>query len=321
MRRVLLIPPLALLASACAVPAATPALHVAYAPQPNVAGLDLPARAEALARWQLPPSDTWAAYAKYTLFTALGEGQTRVTWPNPESLEEVQRAIVAGHRLGEYGLPPDTLWIADMRGAASVAFGVALSRSAAESVSVIPTFNNWPAENELVPAEETLAALATMTPRLPEADVATHPLFLLDAWRLAYRDQDPGDETYDNRYMLSPTDLPDVAALRVHGIRRVVYVVESLIDTQVEEDDLHAAFAAYEAAGLQIAMIDLDVLEEPLDPGGWDQRLDEHRLGVPPRVTILQQPGFYARAQGGFGGIHAGPPPVGFGVGWHGGGG
>jgi hypothetical protein len=46
-------------------------------------------------------------------------------------------------------------------------------------------------------------------------------------------------------------------------------------------------------------------------------------LEVRPRLTIIEQPGFYVRAHGGFGGVHAGPPPGfgGFGGGWHGGGG
>ena len=66
--------------------------------------------------------------------------------------------------------------------------------------------------------------MPTMSPRLPPAarqDVS-RPVFLLDAWRLAYRFDDPGDETYDNRYILTAGDLPDVETLRARGIERVV---------------------------------------------------------------------------------------------------
>jgi hypothetical protein len=326
MRHPFVLPPLALLASACAARPASPAVSVADAPQPLLASVDLPARADVLARWQLPPGDAWAAYAKYTLLSALAENGQRATLPLVDGLPEVQRAAIAGQRLAGDGLPPDTMWIVDMRGAASVAFGVAVSRHAAETVSLIPTFNNWPAENELVPAEETLAALATMSPRPPPPpgeDAATHPIFLLDAWRLAYRDEEPGDDTYDNRYILSPSDLPDVATLLAHGIRRVVYVVESLHDTSVEEDDVHATFADYQSAGLLVAMMDLDALEQPIAADGWDQEFAGCVLDVRPRLTIIEQPGFYIRARGGFGGVHAGPSPGfgGFGGGWHGGGG
>jgi hypothetical protein len=329
MRHPLALPPLALLAAACAARPSTPALSVADAPQPILASIDLPARADVLGRWQLPPSDPWAAYAKYTLLSALDENRQRVELPIVDALAEVQRAATAGVRLAQDGLPPDTLWIVDMRGAASVAFGVAVSRHASESVSLIPTFNNWPAENELVPAEETLAALATMAPRLPlletdgETEASTHPLFLLDAWRLAYRDEEPGDDTYDNRYILTPSDLPDVGVLRAHGIRRVVYVVESLDEASMEEDDVHAAFVDYQNAGLLVAIMDLDALEQPIAPERWDEEFAGCVLEVRPRITIVEQPGFYIRARGGFGGVRAGPSPGfgGFGGGWHGGGG
>ena len=319
MRRTLLLPPLALLASGCAARVALPA-SVADAPRPYVASVDLRARADALACWQLPPDDPWAAYAKYTLLSALGERFAGASLPDPASLDDVQRATVAGRRVAATGLPPDTLWVVDMHGAASVAFGVALSHDSAESVSLVPTFNNWPAENELVPAEDTLAALATMAPRLPEGDAATHPVFLLDSWRLAYRNDDPGDETYDNRYILAPSDLPDVPTLRARGIRRIIYVVETLSDGCVEEDDVHAAFAEYQAAGLTVAMMDLDVLGNPIDAQAWDDQLRGCILDVKPRVTLIEQPTFYIRAHGGFGGFHAGPS-ANFGVGWGGGGG
>jgi len=319
MRRTLLLPPLALLPSGCAARLA-PSASVADAPRPYLASVDLRARADALARWQLPPDDPWAAYAKYTLLTALGERLAGAGLPDPASLDDVQRATVAGRRVAANGLPPDTLWVVDMHGAASVAFGVALSYDAGESVSLVPTFNNWPAENELVPAEDTLAALATMAPRLPQGDAATHPVFLLDSWRLAYRDDAPGDEIYDNRYLLAPSDLPDVPTLRARGIRRVIYVVESLSGGCVEEDDVHVAFADYQAAGLTVAMMDLDVLGNPVGAQAWDEQLRGCILDVRPRVTLIEQPTFYVRAHGGFGGFHARPSPS-FGGGWRGGGG
>jgi len=77
---------------------------------------------------------------------------------------------------------------------------------------------------------------------------------------------------------------------------------------------------------LQLAMVDLDFFERPLfeRPAGavdWEDALPRCVLRVRRRLTILEQPGFYVRAHGGFGGVHAGPPiGVGWG-GWHGGGG
>jgi hypothetical protein len=81
-------------------------------------------------------------------------------------------------------------------------------------VSLVTTFNNWPADNELVPAEETLAALVTMQPNLGADDEAgACPVFLLDAWRLAYRDDEINDEVTDNRYMLTPVGSKGTSAV------------------------------------------------------------------------------------------------------------
>jgi hypothetical protein len=256
--------------------------------------------------------------------------------PDLRSLHEVDWAAAAGRNVAVGGLPSGTLFVVDLRGAASVAFGTALSHSAHQPVSVVPTFNNWPGVDELVPAEETLAALAAMSPAPPDAAGGpTSPVVLLDAWRLAYRYEDPGDGTYDNRYILTSADLPDAEALLSRGIHRVVYVVEYLDETLYEEDDVHATFLAWQNAGIPIAMLDLERLARPLDPNRWDRLFTEYALLVQPRGTILDDPGFYVRARGGFGGIYAGPSPfysggvwlgggggyVAMGRGWHGGGG
>jgi hypothetical protein len=322
-RRALILPPLAMVASGCTpaewMPSWTPSSTLEYA-TPKLVTVDLPARADALARWQLPPNNPWAPYAKYTLLSALDEKQDRATLPDVMSFDDVQRASLAGRRLGQSGLPTGTLWIVDMRGASSVAFGVGVSTSARGPVTLVPTFNNWPGgESEVVPAEETLAAMVGLAPLQPDGESTTQPFFLLDSWRLAYRDEAPADDAYDNRYMLSPTDLPDAETLLARGINQVVYVVESLGQASVEEEDLHDAFLAYQDAGLVVSMIDIDVLEEPLLPDRWGVVLRGCILHVRPRVTVIQQPWFYTHARGGFGGVLA-RPAVGGGVG-HGGGG
>ena len=102
-------------------------------------------------------------------------------------------------------------------------------------------------------------------------------MFLLDSWRLAYRFDDPGDDTYDNRYILTRAICPTPATLRARGSCRVVYVVQSLDDTRVEEDDLHPTFLEWQRAGIPIAMVDLDRLERPLSAGGWGLALRRRR--------------------------------------------
>jgi hypothetical protein len=322
MRRVLLVPPV-LMATGCVSRPTTPAVSAGHwAPAPDVAELELSARDTTMRRWQLPPSDPWAPYAKYTLLSALDPSPQEVELPDVTTLDDVQRAATAGRQIAANGIPANTMFVVDLRGAASVAFGVALSAASRQPVSLVPTFNNWPGQDELVPAEETLAALATMSPRQPEDDGSvTTPVFLLDAWRLAYRYEDPGEDTYDNRYILTAGDLPDADTLRARGIERVVYVVGSRDETTFEEDDMHRSFLEWEYAGVPIAMVDLDRLERPIPLDQWQAVFFEYALTVLPRRTVLDEPGFYVRARGGFGGIHARPSPIYAGGSWTGRGG
>jgi hypothetical protein len=85
-------------------------------------------------RWQLPPGNPWAAYAKYTLPAALGASAAPLDLPDVTSLPDVQRAALAGRQVGLEGLPADTMFILDLRGAASVAFGTALSHATRAAV-------------------------------------------------------------------------------------------------------------------------------------------------------------------------------------------
>jgi hypothetical protein len=281
------------------------------APQQTIA----PSTAEVAARWVLPESNPWAAYDKMTLLASLGATDRVIELPHVQELDVVLDAQRAAEVVARVGLPEDTMWLLDLRGAASVAFAATLSKASSQGVAPVMTFNNWPAQNELVPAEETLAALVTMQPKLPSPSDPGIPVFLLDAWRLAYRHERPDDETTDNRYMLTPSDLPDVAVLQSRGVRHVMYVVENLSVTTTEEDDLHESFAAYQAAGITISMVDLRWLFALENPSRWDERLYDRRLFVEPRVTIMDDELFYRRAHGGFGGVHVYGGGVGHGFG------
>jgi hypothetical protein len=312
LRRVLGTVPVALLSAACASRPWTPSVSVAYWAQdvPPGGTISLPTFPEAAMRWQLPPQNPWARWQKMTLLSVLDAAPQRTAeLPDVAQLDVVGDAQNAATRIAAAGLPADTLWMVDLRGAASVSFGAALSRASREPVATVLTFNNWPADNEIVPAEETLSALVKMQPRLPlPSDVATRPVILLDAWRLAFREDEPDDDVTDNRYMLTPGDLPDAEALRAQGITRIVYVVEDLDDTETEEDDLHEAFMAYQAAGIAIFMVDLSFASKELHgPVVWNEVLVRRRYTVAPRITICSDVRFYARARGGFGGVHGVP--------------
>jgi hypothetical protein len=308
-RRRHLAAPLALLSTACVSRPWTPSVSVAYWSEdvPPAVATRAPTPAEALRSWQLAASDPWAPFAKYTLLASLS-GEPTLELPDVAALEVVRRARGAAVTLATQGLPADVAWFVDLRGAASVAFGSTLSHVASEPVSAVPTFHNWPAEEELIPAEETLAAMLTMPPRLPGAG-GGRPVFLMDAWRLAFRTDEPDDDVVDNRYVLTPADLPDAAALRAQGISRIVYLVESLDDTAAEEDDLHEAFEAYQRAGLTIHLVDLDWASRRTPQEPLPRALAPRVLVVQHRVTLLSDPVFYTRARGGFGGVSTGPSP------------
>jgi hypothetical protein len=316
--------PLVLFSGACATAPPTPSSSFLARAEEVPAGRAalMPAYADAYAAWLLPPANVWARYSKSTLLAALGDAPMAGVLPDVGGLSIVRRAESAAARLASAGLPADTLIVVDLRGAAAVAFGNALSHRAGVPVSLVLTFNNWPAPSEVVPAEETLSALVSMRPRPVDPQERTsspgRPVFLLDAWRLAYRDSQPDDEAYDNRYALGPADLPDAAMLVQQGIRSVLYIVDHRDSDTVEEDDLHTSFTAYQQAGLSLHLVDLADLGEAGDSASFSRCLARTRYSLRPRVTILSSPAFFMRSRGGFGGPHARPSHIGYSRGFHG---
>lgn len=329
--------PIALVGVGCAsLRPWTPSVSVAFWSEdvPEGREVSLPSSAELAQRWQLAPASPWARYHKGTLISSVDPMAGHATLPDVRSLEVVREADAAAAHLARVGLPSDTVWLLDLRGAASAAFASRLSRDAREPIAPVVTFNNWPSGDGVVPADETLAGLLAFPPRLPppeqDAIQRAHPVFLLDSWRLAYRFDDPGDEMFDNRYMLMPSDLPDAETLRARNITRIVYVVEDLDDAEVEEDDLNASFRAWQAAGIGIYIVDLDFLSEAPPPvnGSWQvdwaARLAPRGYWVRERYTLVDDPRFYARARGGFGLAFGRPfiyPGYRTGIGRYGGGG
>jgi hypothetical protein len=325
MRRRLALVPTVLLTSGCFVRPWTPAVSVAYWSEDpaSAPASNLPTSLELASRWQLPPENPWARWQKMVLAGSLdAKTEPTIELPAVRDLEIVHRAEWAGARLASSGLPHDTLFVVDLRGAASVAFGASMSRWWHDRVANVLTFNNWPADNELIPAEETLAALLAIQPILPQGapDAPSVPVFLLDAWRLAFREDMIDDDVTDNRYMLTQADFPDAATLRQRGITRVVYLVEDLDDTELVEDDCHATFAAWQEAGIALYMTDLAwALKNVPTEVRFGENLSDKRIAIQQRLTLADDPRFYYRAHGGFGGIYGRPWGAGFGPGGRGG--
>ena len=314
MRRALALPPV-LLASGCVSEATTPAVSVgAWATTPQVVDLRLPTRDDALRHWQLPPIDPWAPYAKYTLLTALDVVPEVAELPDPSKMEDVARAFAAGEQLGTYGFPPDVMFVVDMRGAASVAFGAGLSRTSRQPVSLVPTFNNWPGDDELVPAEETLAALATMWPADPQqsgprADARPR----CSCWTRG------GSPTATRSRARPPTTTAtssppvicrtgDPAGAR-DPPRRLRHREPRRHDARGGRHP-RIAFLQWQYSGIPIAMVDVYRLEAPVVGEQWDELFAEDLLVVRPRRTILDEPRSSSWHAAGSVALYAHPSPL-----------
>ncbi len=261
-------------------------------------------------RWLLPETSPWASFSKLTLPSAYGEIDP--AWLNFTSMPGDQ-AVCAAHKVAQLGVPSDTLWIVDLPGAESVRFAASLSRSAAEPVAPVLTFNNWPDQREVIPTRGVLEALATEAPNLPAEGVRAAPVFVLDAHRLAFADQQIDPERYDNRYALVEPDFPSAQLLKEQGIRRVIYLVADRSTRTTEEDDLNPVLLAWQAAGLELSFLAVsDLCELPeqvavVEPGTmpyWDQWLWGFGYWVAPRPSRCDL-GFFTRSPGGFGGARA----------------
>jgi hypothetical protein len=91
----------------------------------------------------------------------------------------------------------------------------------ANAVLVLP---RWPYAEAILPVDGLLHSLVSLSTRLIAEDLP-NVAFVLDAERNRAVPQRPAnDERADNRSRLSVADLPNLAALRARGIRRVVTI-------------------------------------------------------------------------------------------------
>jgi hypothetical protein len=87
-------------------------------------------------------------------------------------------------------------------------------------------------------------------------------------------------------------------------------VVEDRGLASTEEDDFHETALAYQDAGIGISLVDLQQIGEMGEMQSqdrWVACLDNWSFEVNVRGTIFDNPQFYARARGGFGGLRAAP--------------
>ncbi|WP_438010813.1 hypothetical protein WME89_20435 [Sorangium sp. So ce321] len=148
------------------------------------------------------------------------------------------------------GLRRDILVIVDLDGPESVAFAA----GAAEAFEPVFTFDNWPHPRGVVKAHLTLAAAAYYQPLFARSAAGPRAtMFVLDRQRLSAYSDDAAQ--FDNRYVAR---LPAADALWDRGVRRVLYVVPTDLDT-IESDDLNDDLVAYRARQLDVRMMAANV--------------------------------------------------------------
>jgi hypothetical protein len=94
-------------------------------------------------------------------------------------------------------------------------------RRLANAVLVLP---RWPYAHAVLPVDNLVRALVSLGKQLaPAAERLPNVSFVLDAQRQRpVPRRSASDRRADNRYRLSVSDLPNLAALRAHGIGRVL---------------------------------------------------------------------------------------------------
>jgi hypothetical protein len=90
----------------------------------------------------------------------------------------------------------------------------------AHGVLLLP---RWPYPRAVLPVDGLVHALIGQTRRLTHAEPLPNVVFVLDAERTrAVPKRSTRDVRADNRYRLGAPDLPNLAALRARGIRKVL---------------------------------------------------------------------------------------------------
>ena len=206
-----------------------------------------------------PWSRSWEPYMVPTLMQALESSSLRqqirpIFSPAMETAFK-RGEVLRQDLLSQVTKGPETLFIADLPGPESVAFGAGLAGWA----DLIPTFDNWPHPSGVVPSHETLAAMIyyagyvqEQKKQLPEPAPA---MLLLDSRRLTPYTDDGAQ--FDNRYL---ANVPLQDALRERGIRHVLYIVPNRNQTQ-ESDDLNDEFVDYKANQIEVSVFPLSDLE------------------------------------------------------------
>lgn len=137
--------------------------------------------------------------------------------------EDYPMADVLADQLSATLRPGGVLLVLEVRPELGV--HVAARLNALQMAHVVLVLSRWPYRQATLPTDCLLHSLLGQSRRLRRDATLPNVVFVLDAERgrpLARRST--SDPRADNRYQLSPADLPNLATLRARGIHRVVKV-------------------------------------------------------------------------------------------------
>ena len=189
-----------------------------------------------------PDGAMWTQWVKPVLFTNFRPGYGAFNIAEIEFPNEITSASE----------PKDTAVIFDLPGKEGVEKGLALAR--AGHYRPIPLYNGVEGPNEeamVVNVREIADALFQSANILSGLNLTNEapPVFLLDSERMKGRGKQYGK--YDNRWCVSPQDMPSASFLSDQGIKKVAVCAE---DNKIQNDLSHISYR-YQEQGVKIYLL------------------------------------------------------------------
>ncbi len=169
-------------------------------------------RLDAWRRWQAA-AGPWRGYVVCpALQLAATGGRSAI----PDAVPSLENVFARG----------PTALVIDLDPVLGVTLAANLSRSTvAHVVLVLP---RWPHADAVLPCDRLVATLEATSRWLRRPTSAAHVAFVLDGDRRKTIRRPRDDPRVDNRYDVSPSDLPNLQTLRTAGIRHVAKITYPL---------------------------------------------------------------------------------------------
>ena len=224
--------------------------------------------------WMPPQGSPYIPFFKQTLLASVDEMRTGFITKHSVAravfTPDDRVAVNQGQNFARTGIPEHAAIFLDIEGEQAIVWGAVLAQT--KGFQPVFTFNNWPHQKGIVPSERVLGTAiyyaSTIESLKQEGKIkpASPPVFLLDSERLSLNAKaDHG--VYDNRYYLSPADLPSADQFKAAGVEHIIYVTAfgTRSPEQVkEQDDLNEYFTGLANAGLDFAIVAQEAFQQEL---------------------------------------------------------